>query len=98
MNLIEFQSPLFRMNESVVAMAGSRLGVFTAQLGAVSETFIRHHIEDLRPGRTVAVARRSLGDDVKRWTHSGPVLLLDRATNALGSRLARRMGVADHAV
>ena len=35
------------------------LAVFTSQLGTASETFIRRHVEDLMPGRTVVVAQNS---------------------------------------
>ena len=33
-----------------------KLAIFTPQLGTASETFIRRHVEDLLPGRTVVVA------------------------------------------
>ena len=70
------------------------LAVFTAQLGTVSETFIRRHVEDLLPGRTVAVARASSHPMGGRWEAPCPVLFLDRAQAGWGVRLARRMGAS----
>ncbi len=68
--------------------------VFTAQLGTVSETFIRRHVEDLLPGRTVAVARASSHPMGGRWEAPCPVLFLDRAQAGWGVRLGRRLGAA----
>jgi glycosyltransferase involved in cell wall biosynthesis len=70
-----------------------RLAVFTTQIGAVSETFIRRHVEDLNPGATVAVARYSSRPQSGRWPAPCPVLFLDREASRLGPRLARRFGV-----
>jgi colanic acid/amylovoran biosynthesis glycosyltransferase len=70
-----------------------RLAVFTPQLGTVSETFIRRHVEDLLPGRTVVVARRSSHPMGGRWAAPCPALFLDRWALRLPVRLARRAGV-----
>jgi len=66
--------------------------VFTSQLGAVSETFIRRHVEDIRPRETVAVARHASHPLGGHWSAPCPTLFLDRATATLGRRLARRAG------
>ncbi|HEY1427266.1 MAG TPA: glycosyltransferase [Caulobacteraceae bacterium] len=68
------------------------LAVFTAQLGTVSETFVRKHVEGLAPGRTVAVARRSSHPAGGRWNASCPVLYLDETVLRWRSRLAHRAG------
>ena len=70
----------------------ANLAIFTAQLGTVSETFIRKHVEGLLPGRTVVVARRCSAPDDGRWKASCPTLFLDRRALALPVRLARRAG------
>jgi colanic acid/amylovoran biosynthesis glycosyltransferase len=71
------------------------LAVFTSQLGTVSETFIRRHVEDLLPGRTVAVARNSGPPFGGRWEAPCPVLFLDRWALGLPVRLARRAGMPE---
>lgn len=73
------------------------LAVFTSQLGAVSETFIRRHVEDLLPGRTVAIARHSSHPQGGHWDAPCPVLFLDHRQRGLGARLARRAGVGAQA-
>jgi len=71
-----------------------KLAVFTAQLGTVSETFIRRHIEDLLPRRTVVVTRRS-SPSIGRWDVPCPALYLDRWQLRLPVRLARRAGLPE---
>ncbi len=71
------------------------LAVITQQLGTVSETFIRRHIEDLLPGQTVAIARHSSHPLGGRWESPCPVLLLDEKAKSLTARAARRLGVSD---
>jgi colanic acid/amylovoran biosynthesis glycosyltransferase len=57
-------------------MTGGRLLVITGTLGQPSETFIRRHVCDLRPGSTVCVARRRYhGSD--GWAIDAPTLVLD---------------------
>jgi glycosyltransferase involved in cell wall biosynthesis len=73
----------------------AKLAVFSTQLGTVSETFIRRHVEDLLPGRTVAVARMSVHPTRRSWDASCPVLFLDRWAAQLPVRLARRAGVPE---
>jgi colanic acid/amylovoran biosynthesis glycosyltransferase len=64
--------------------ATSRVAVFVPVLGAPSETFIRRHVEDLLPGRTLVVARRTAPPDAPRWTVDVPTLLLDPLTDEWG--------------
>ena len=71
-----------------------KLAIFTPQLGTASETFIRRHIEDLLPGRTVVVARNSTTPFGGYWRPQCPVLFLDRWALRLPVRLAVRMGVS----
>lgn len=71
-----------------------KLAVFTAQLGAASETFIRRHVEELLPGRTVVVARYSTSNFDGYWHSACPVLFLDRWALRLPVRLAGRAGVS----
>jgi colanic acid/amylovoran biosynthesis glycosyltransferase len=72
----------------------AKLAVFTAQLGTASETFIRRHVEDLLPGRTVVVARNSTSQFDGYWRSQCPVLFLDRWALRWPVRLARRAGVS----
>jgi colanic acid/amylovoran biosynthesis glycosyltransferase len=70
------------------------LAVFVTQIGAVSETFIRRHVEDLAPGRTVVVTRYSSDALRGRWHAPGSVLQLDRWGSRPTVRIARRLGIA----
>jgi glycosyltransferase involved in cell wall biosynthesis len=70
----------------------ARLAVITAQVGAVSETFIRRHLEGIAPGETVAVALRSNHLADGRWDAGCPVLYLDEIVNRWPARLAHRVG------
>lgn len=72
-----------------------RLAVFTNQLGATSETFIRRHIEDLMPGRTVVVARQSGGNGEKSGGAQSNTLFLDQWALRMPVRLAKRAGVSE---
>lgn len=69
------------------------LAIFTCDLGA---SFIAPHIDDLLPGRTVAVGSYgALPSLAKLWPVSCPVFFLDRWSKGLGVRLARRAGVSE---
>jgi colanic acid/amylovoran biosynthesis glycosyltransferase len=70
----------------------SGLAIFTTQLGA---SFINRHVEDLLPGRTVAVVRyggHPLGGEAEAQC---PALFLDRWALQLPVRLTRRLGVSE---
>jgi colanic acid/amylovoran biosynthesis glycosyltransferase len=71
--------------------------VFAPHLGARSETFIRRHVQDLLPGRTVAVVGTASGTYAGHWAVDCPVLVLDAFQSTLPSRIvrgmARRVGV-----
>lgn len=71
-----------------------RLAVFTPQLGTFSETFIRRHIEDVLPGRTVVVARSS-NQYGGHWTANYPVFFLDRWQQRTFGRVLRGVGLSD---
>lgn len=71
------------------------LAIFTPQLGTVSETFIRRHIEDLLPGQVVAVAGRLESGPGSAWNSSYPVLFLDAWARRPSVRLARKAGVGE---
>jgi colanic acid/amylovoran biosynthesis glycosyltransferase len=70
----------------------ARLAVITAQVGAVSETFVRKHLEGIAPGETVAVALRSSHPTGGRWDVDCPVLYLDEVVGRWPARLAHRVG------
>jgi colanic acid/amylovoran biosynthesis glycosyltransferase len=70
------------------------LALITPQLGTVSETFIRRHIEDLLPRQAVAVAWNSDPPSGGRWQAPCPVFFLDRWKARLPVRLAARAGLA----
>jgi colanic acid/amylovoran biosynthesis glycosyltransferase len=71
-----------------------KLAIFTPQLGTASETFIRRHVEDLLPGRTVVVVKNSTTVFDGYWHTQCPVLFLDRWARRLPVRLAGRIGVS----
>ena len=73
----------------------AKLAIFTPQLGTASETFIRRHVEDLLPGRTVVVTRNSTTAFDGYWHTQCPVLFLDRWALRLPVRIGRRVGVPE---
>jgi len=69
------------------------LAVFTSEIGG---SFINRHIDDLLPGRTVAVARYcEIAQNGGFWEETCPVFFLDRWAVGLGVRLTRRLGVSE---
>ncbi|MFN2540427.1 MAG: glycosyltransferase [Mycobacteriales bacterium] len=59
------------------------LAVLAPVLGAPSETFVRRHVDQLAPGRTVVVARRTATDATEPLPDV-PVLLLDPLADSWG--------------
>ena len=53
------------------------LAVCVPVVGLPSETFIRRHVEELLPGRTVVIARRAAPPEEAAWAADVPVLWLD---------------------
>ena len=76
----------------------SQLAIITTQIGAVSETFIRRHLEDLAPGRTVAVAQLSGIHSRQRYSTPYPAFFIDRWALGLPIRLAQRAGIPREAL
>jgi glycosyltransferase involved in cell wall biosynthesis len=79
------------------------LAIFAPHIGALSETFIRRHMEDLLPGRTAVVAMTAQPPFGGQWSVDCPKLVLDQVESArFGWRLfntcAPRLGfpVKDH--
>ena len=68
------------------------LAVITSQLGTVSETFVRRHVEDLWPGKTVAVALHASHPFGGRWEAAVPTLFLDEWKRQPVVRLLVRLG------
>ena len=68
------------------------LAVVTTQLGA---SFVNRHVEDLAPGKTIAVARLGGHPLGGHWESPCPVMYLDRWALGLGVRMARRLGASE---
>ncbi len=64
------------------------LAVFAPDVGAVSETFIRRHMQDLLPGGVVVVTRSADGPSAGFWKVNCPTLVLDQISP---ERLRRQM-------
>ena len=62
------------------------LAVFAPIVGGRSETFIRRHMRDLLPGRTVVVAGETKGAYGGFWTLDGPLLALNDMPTPLPGR------------
>jgi glycosyltransferase involved in cell wall biosynthesis len=54
------------------------LAIFLPSVGALSESFLRRHVQELCPGRVVVVAERELG----HWEANCPKLILDQLPGA----------------
>lgn len=55
-----------------------KLAVFSRNIGGQTETFIRRHVQDLAPGRTVALAVAADAPGGGAWRPSCPTLVLDQ--------------------
>lgn len=89
------QNP-FRLKEFVEGLGvyggfsmRSPLAVFTPQVGAVSETFIRRHAKDLLPGGTVTITCQVGDPALSSWSVDGPLLVLDHVAPV---RFTREIG------
>lgn len=54
------------------------LAVFVPEFGARSETFIRRHVQDLLPGRTLVIGGPLVDSRQRDWDATGPLLDLGR--------------------
>jgi|CXWL01.1.fsa_nt_gi glycosyltransferase involved in cell wall biosynthesis len=54
------------------------LAIFTPHIGALSESFIRRHVEDILPGRAVVITGTVDGVYLGHWGVNGPQLVIDR--------------------
>lgn len=72
-----------------------RLAVISPQLGA---SFVNRHVEDLAPGRTVAIAHLGGHPLGGHWDPPCPVLYLDKWSLRLDVRLSRRFGASEAAM
>ncbi|PID57833.1 hypothetical protein CSB45_06325 [candidate division KSB3 bacterium] len=70
-------------------MRTSTLAIFTPQIGSLSETFIRQHIQDLWPGRTVVITGTSDKPHGGHWTLDCPMLVLDQPRPGFFQRACR---------
>jgi len=68
------------------------LAVFTWQIGTFTETFVRRHIDDVLPGRTVAIVRNTSHPFGGHWTADCPVLSLDCWERRPMVRILRGLG------
>jgi glycosyltransferase involved in cell wall biosynthesis len=79
------------------------LAIFAPRIGAVTETFIRRHIDDLLPGGTVAFSRGLVSKN-SGWNVNVPLLELERLQPRLTQRgidaVTRKLGRSrgDHSV
>src|SRR5262245_9456706 len=71
-------------------MSGPSLAIAAPQIGLPSETFVRRHVEDLLPGRTVVLTQEPTGSVAPHWRVSCPVFILTAARSPW-RRLAHRL-------
>lgn len=71
------------------------LAVFTTEMGA---SFINRHVEDLLPGRSVAISGASGLKPGHVWNDRTPVLYLDQVRTSVRARLLRRLGAEDRRI
>ena len=65
------------------------LAVFVPELGARSETFIRRHVRELLPGKTLVVGGRLSDGSARDWDADGPLV------DNFGSLLAASANIRD---
>lgn len=69
------------------------LAVFCPAIGRPSETFIRRHVRDLLPGRTVVITEQVIADTGSGWAFDGPTLNLALVGRTLSDRVRLRLGL-----
>ena len=67
----------------------TRLAVYVRRMGSPTQTFVRHHIEALHPGRTVVVSWQQ-GKDTGPWSSACPTIILRNAAVKEKEARARR--------
>jgi glycosyltransferase involved in cell wall biosynthesis len=67
----------------------ARLAVCVPVVGLASETFIRRHVEQLLPSRTVVIARRPAPGGEASWSTGAPTLWLDPLLDEWGGEPER---------
>ena len=70
------------------------LAVLLPQPGVVSETFIRRHVQELLPSRTVMLTERL--PENPEWSFQGPMLLLHSKRYGLPARVLHRLHLGGH--
>jgi colanic acid/amylovoran biosynthesis glycosyltransferase len=69
--------------------------VLTRQIGTLSETFIRRHIEDILPGKTVVMTSDVSDSDLANWSVNSPILkVYDLSTRRGGLKQVVRTSIA----
>jgi glycosyltransferase involved in cell wall biosynthesis len=71
-------------------MRAPSLAIAAPQIGLPSETFVRRHVEDLLPGRTVVLTQEPTTGGTPHWRASGPVFTLT-APRSSWRRLVHRL-------
>ena len=76
--------------------SSGKLAICTPHIGVLSETFIKRHIQDLWPGRTVVIAN-TLDPRHHAWRVDCPILALDQIQRGtltkVSNALARILGI-----
>lgn len=68
-----------------------KLAIISPNLGAQSETFIRRHMQDLLPGRTVVIACKSKQPYSGHWSVNCPTLALDQVPKLSAYRILNHL-------
>jgi len=67
------------------------LAIVAPDMGVISETFIRRHMQDLSPGHTVVVAHNARGPHAGHWSVPGRRLILNERSLHHGAYHAQRL-------
>lgn len=67
----------------------SRLAIYSYNLGKVSETFVKRHIDDLCPGRTVIITNNIMSGDSPSWACDCPIHQIPKPSGFLSEQIAR---------
>ena len=67
------------------------LAIVAPDMGVISETFIRRHMQDLSPGHTVVVAHNACGPNAGHWSVPGRRLILNERSLHHSAYQAQRL-------
>jgi colanic acid/amylovoran biosynthesis glycosyltransferase len=69
----------------------NKLAIYSPNLGAISETFIKRHMEELAPGKTVVIAGSDQPPHYGHWSVDCPTLILSNRNTVFPKKFSTKL-------